>query len=69
MIVKAQQLFTTVAPNPNQGVNRKPGCTLVFGVLFVSFWTSKKIKEKELNQQQDVESLLRTSIAIQTHNL
>ena len=34
--------LTTVAKKSNQGVIRKPGCILVFGVLFGSFWTSKK---------------------------
>jgi hypothetical protein len=38
--MKAQLQFTTVAEKFNQGEYRKPGCILVFGVFFVSFWTT-----------------------------
>ncbi|NCU03521.1 MAG: hypothetical protein GXC73_05990, partial [Chitinophagaceae bacterium] len=66
MIVNAHLLFTTVAPNSNQGVNRKPGCrrsrpqrrdTLVFGVLFVSFWTSKKKSRNTCNNNLNRQSI------------
>ena len=49
MKVQAKQLFTTPVPphaevvqKSHQGVNQQSGCTLIAGVLFVSFWTSKK---------------------------
>lgn len=49
-LMKVQLQFTTVVPKLNQGEFRKPGCILVFGVLFAYFLDKQKVKEKSPNQ-------------------
>ena len=45
-LMKAQLQFTTVAEKFNQGEFRKPGCILVFGVLFGYFLDKQKVTEE-----------------------
>jgi len=48
MYVQVAKHLITVAQNLNQGVNRKPGCILVFGVLFGYFLDKQKVTKKHL---------------------
>lgn len=45
-LMRIQLQFTTVAEKFNQGEVRKPGCILVFGVLFGYFLDKQKVTEK-----------------------
>jgi hypothetical protein len=47
MIVYLLMNFITVIQQLNQGVNRKPGCILVFGVLFGYFLDKQKVTCKK----------------------